>query len=1381
MTTQDQKEIYGAGSGGGGGGRGRGGGGQQIIQQTTVVNQPAPAPYQPTRVDDDEHLRSVSFAKMQYLLCEGEIEGPAYGTSQDTIKERLEKSVYLDGTPLRSLNGTSQFQPEDLVLSYGTNIQDAVPDYDVVETPFDVSRVVKKDIPVSKFLEVPDIGASYKARVLITFQSLYYGDSRGNLLRTTVTYKVQYTDSLGVTRDVTPAGGEVLNGKFSSQFVRQHQFDLEGSSPWNVTVTRVTEDDDDRNNGYAQYGSTFTFSNVTLSLKQKMRYPASAILTLGLRADTYQNIPDVTVHLKGTKVQIPSNYDPETRTYSGLWDGTFATQPAYTNNPAWVFYAIATNERWGLGKYIEPELIDKWTLYDIGRYCDQSVRKNNEGTETEPRFVCNLLLQTAEDAWVVLQQIATIFRGMLYYSGGSIIPVQNRDQNGDGTTIKPVFTFNESNTLTEYSDNGEVSLGNFSYAGVSRRARHTAVLVSYDDEDADYISRVEYLQDDEGLERYGYRALDLRLIGVTSRGQALRAANWALLTEKLLDDTVTFKTNELGSLVRPGDLIEIADPNKTENQARRGGRISGISGNLVTLDSSQTLPNGVSSWTGAKLYFMIRGSEEPRMESGTVTSISGSTVSISAWESTERPLVGDPWLLELGTVTGGVTYRVLTVSEEEQGIYAIAALRHRADIFSTVDTGTPLQDSEQFGITIVKPSAPTITSIKTIYTNEQMHIAVYWTTPSNSITLYGVDTGIDHYTVQYQAYDGITNDSDGHWITIDKVSDNSILIPFTDYDRSSYYKVRVASVTRLNTQSDWSTPEIAEDLFTSSILPDIANTIIDPSYDPTSSALTSTPDVPYINYSEISYVNNTDGSHTFSWIFNGEVPAYIKGVELQVKPKTTPLTSTEAEGLGTVNADGYYVLGEALLDETFTWTLPSPQEFIVRMRFVTYVAEIKGDSYRSVVVSLSDIIPPIPVQFFVSTEVERTTENALRRFSWLLPNTNYTGDLNRYQVRYIAADQVYSSGNDYWNNAFILDSANIPNGQTWFETSLIPPGYWRIMIVAIDNTNFVSGGYAEITIDLNHRLTANIVERVDMRETGFPLIPVIGSPQGLTINNFHPYTGVSTGPFYRAAVEDNLYELNHYGGQIMEFGAGPFQVNTMFYCGADQTALQILIDTPMTYKTYIRKADVDDSVPAYQDAIGISLSRAVTVSKEYMYAHGDTFYAYEHPNLILEQYFYPPTGSGSVILSGGTTVQNNKYWVHMYEPTMDTAVAAYHLHQEGERVEEGFYQIAIIGNAPGTDATLINSSIADIDVVMDYPDIREAFDNIYVPVEGTTISFKNRYRKVVGVSTAFQAKEENTGTSVKVISRTNYSLTLSVTSSPGVPGDGYVDVLVAGY
>ena len=213
------KEIYGAGGGGGKKKKG-GGGGQQVVHHhtTQVVHQPAPRPYVPSRLDDDEFLRSVSFAKLQYLMCEGEIEGPALGDSNDTDKVRLEKSVFVDGTPLRLSDNTIQFEPEDLALTLGTPDQSACPDYDYVETPKTVGRVVQKDLPVSQFIDVPDVGLSYRARVLLTFQNLYLGNSRGDLLRNTVVYKIQYTDDLNVTRDVTPTGGESLTGKFSSQF-----------------------------------------------------------------------------------------------------------------------------------------------------------------------------------------------------------------------------------------------------------------------------------------------------------------------------------------------------------------------------------------------------------------------------------------------------------------------------------------------------------------------------------------------------------------------------------------------------------------------------------------------------------------------------------------------------------------------------------------------------------------------------------------------------------------------------------------------------------------------------------------------------------------------------------------------------------------------------------------------------------------------------------------------------------------------------------------------------------------------------------------------------------------------------------------------------------
>lgn len=1406
MTNENKKpkEIHGAG---GGRRRGGGGGGQQVVHHQTVrtVYQPAPKPYVPTRVDDDEFLRSVSFAKMQYLLCEGEIEGPALGDTDDSLKHKLEKSVFVDGTPLRRGDSTIQFEPEDLVLSTGTPEQSAVPDYDYVESPTTVGRVVLKDLPVSQFIDVPDVGVNYRARVMLTFNNLYVANSRGDIRRTTVVYKIQYTDDLNVTRDVTPAGGESLTGKFSSSFVRQHQFDLEGQPPWNVTVTRVTQDDSDRSNGSTQYGSTFNFENIILSLKQKLRYPCSSILTVGLKADTYNQIPNISLRLKGTKIQVPSNYNPTTREYTGTWDGTFKSQPEYTNNPAWVFYALVTNERWGLGEYIEPALVDKWMLYDIGRYCDQQVRTNNSNTQTEPRFTCNLLLQTAEDAWVVLQQVSSIFRGMLYYSGGTIVPVQNRNRTGDGTEVKPVFLFNESNTISESTDEGAVSKGNFTYSGAARRARHTVVLVSYDDQDQQYENRVEYIADEESLQRFGYRPLDLRLIGVTSRGQALRAANWALLTEKLLDDTVTFKTNELGSVVRPGDLIEIADPNKTENQARRGGRIASISGNTVVLDSSQQLPNGVNGWNGAKLYFMVRGEEYPRMEYGTVSTIqSGIEVTLISWQSAARPLAGDPWLLEMGTSTGGVTYRVLAVSEEDPGIYAVSALRYRGDLYDNVDSGTPLQDSESFELSVIRPSAPTINAAVLTYTSDVVKVVASWTTPNASVERYGLDTMVEEYVLQYQGYSKTTTDRDGVWTTIGDIRNNKLEFSIEDYDEDSNYKIRVAAVTRLGTQSDWSPLFTVVNQLESTPLPSITGTVDDPNFVDPGDGSTA----PQVDASTLSYIPNPDGTHTFFWSFNTALPSYVSGIELEAKPATTALTSTQEQlmGLTAANADGYYVIGNAVLDSNFTWQVPMSkfsstsetvlvapfvQPWTVRMRLTTYIENTKGSSYRAVTMDIKDIVPPTPRDFFVSTEVQRRTEPLLRSFSWIRGygtentslQTGYERDIDNYQIRYITSDQVFSDEEDYWTAGITLDSGVVKHPTQNFETSLVPVGNWKVMIRAFDSSGFASSGFASINIESVGRLPANIVGRFDCRDNRFMGVMLQGTGSTVFIDNFHPYVGNTTGRMYRDDIQDEMYELETGSSgavaQLQPTGvaAGLVQLNSIFHCNADGAALQVAVDTALSYKMYLRKIPLDSLERPQEFSALAPSTRTEGPNNNYIYARGRKNYGYTPLFGVVDQDFYPPDPSIAAVDADGRIVDR---WYHFYEPTVGYVEEPYHQYQDGEKLDEGFYEWALLAFVDTTQTTE-KKVIRDIDFIMDYPDVIEQFEDLFVPAEGLTVNLTRVFREINATSTAFQTSTDTTGTSVQVVDKSPTQIKLKVFQSPGVSGDGFVDLLVAGY
>ena len=424
---------------------------------------------------------------------------------------------------------------------------------------------MRNGLPVAQSVSAPDPVGTYIARVLLTFQGLVRQTDKGDILGAEVDIRIIYTDSNSVSR--TAFDGNV-SGKFSGQFQKEYEFQLEGPSPWRIQVERISDDPGTQEN------SAFNFSTVVLSLNQKLNYPQSSILTLGLRADQYTSLPQVSVELQGLLIEIPSNYDPVNRTYDGDWDGTF--QRAYSNNPAWVLRDLIVNDRYGLGEYIDDQLIDRWVLYEIAQYCDQEVPSNQAG-DTEPRFTCNLILQTSAEAWNVLTQLSSIFRGMLYYTSGTIVAVQDRNKPS-------VYTFNEAYTIEQFDGRGKVSAGNFVYAGAAQRARHTVVLTSWDDPLDNYQPRVEYVADESALDRYGYRPLDLRLMGVTSRGQALRAAQWALLSESLLDDTVTFSVNEIGAAVRPGDIVSIVDPNK--GGRRYGGRIIAVNGDVITLDDA---------------------------------------------------------------------------------------------------------------------------------------------------------------------------------------------------------------------------------------------------------------------------------------------------------------------------------------------------------------------------------------------------------------------------------------------------------------------------------------------------------------------------------------------------------------------------------------------------------------------------------------------------------------------------------------------------------------------------------------------------------------------------------------------------------------------------
>ena len=1116
------KQIHGAGGGGN-------------SQRTKVKQAPKPVIAQ-----DDARLKSISFAKMQFLLCEGDIEGPAFGNN----REGLERSVYLDNTPIRVGSEDPTPQPEDLVFSYGrpADQQSAVPDYNQTALPIAVDQLCSQGVTVAQSVTLQESGKTHYANVLLTFIALQITTvdgkrAKGNTgdVRTyRVDYEIDYVDDLGVVR--TPvasgvAGQGRVDGKFSSNFQRSHEFQLLGTPPWNIRVTRNTVDDDTFNPARQVARSSFNFSSVTVAYDDDLRYPDSSVLTLGVRADNYDQIPNISVDLKGLKVEIPTNASVNadgSLTYSGNWNGLFKTE--WCSDPAWCLRDLILNARYGAGEYINEQFVDKWSLYQISQYCNELVpsdKKNPDGTVIdEPRFSCNLLLQSSGEAWTVLQQFSSIFRGMVYYASSIAVAAQDREKDA-------IFTFNESNTIEQFDDAGQVGLGNFSYSGSARRARHTVCLVSYDDPEDNYEPRIE-----------------------------------ALLSEKLLTDTVAFRTNEIGMALRPGDIIKIADPSKSG--VRAGGRITGVQGNLITVDYlPPDPPGGLTGSTFSWMYNLpdagLDGTNQPRLESSTVlgsftpgtsdwengfaacinppnpnapygssdagTYVSGTWVSIcfdvndpifdpgitpfdnadiqprseiSSGDSNtiiidgnggHPPEVNNPFLLEFPNLSAQ-EFRVLTVTQEEEGIFAITGLRYRSDIYDKVDFGTPLNEDKDYFYNPVNPGPPQQVVAQVIWDNGQAKISIRWTPPRISSTLFGFNLEVRYYRVQWQSGtvdSGVITWSES-WIELPPQADDRELVAIEQLAVDDKFRVRIAAVSRVGIQSKWSTYVTAEDIDVWFPMPDISVGTV------------------------LTFANQSSGGQLLTWNFGGmALPPYVSGVQLDVSPNRA-LTTVEKDGLrppipgtDTPPNHGIYIYGDYPLEEYAITIFHADTNWNCRIHFLTFVQGLEGETYATVTVTRDDLVPPEPDLFTVVTDSDKESIAPMRRFSWALPTSEISTvsvdalsllksqqespslqtitsnwplgkvtDIIQFLVRYKAGF------NNTWAQGVSLFADGVPGDQRYFETELFDGGTWTVMIRSVDRTGWVSDDQAAIIVNLGDAIPTNVVETFDARADGWP-------------------------------------------------------------------------------------------------------------------------------------------------------------------------------------------------------------------------------------------------------------------------------------------------------
>lgn len=593
-------------------------------------------------VEAPDSLRSRDYVRVLGVLSSGPVFGP-------TDSAHPLRCLYLDDTPVEASDGTRNFKDLAIFFLPGTVDQSYIPGFQSAESASSVNVQVEAATPWTQTITDTTADA---VRITVSLPAIYkQNTSNGDITGTVVTLKIQRKNSGGSFTDILTNS---IDGKQRSTYKRSYRIPLPaGTGPWDIRVVRITGD----STSSALQNDTYVDA-YSLIYEGKFSYPYSALCGIDINAEQFSRVPLIAADMKGLLVRVPSNYDPETRAYTGAWDGTFSA-PTWTNNPAWVFFDLLTHPRYGLGKFIPEASVDKWTLYRIAQYCDELVDDGDGGEE--PRFTCNLVLQTRQEALKVMSDLASIFRGLVYFAAGLITPTQDAPAD-------PVAHFTRANVVE----------GQFLYRGSARRARHTVALVTWNDlEDLGRL-KTEYVEDSDAVERYGVRELNLTGFGCTSRGQAHRIGKWALATEQRETDTVVFRASLEAAVVVPGDIIETSDPARAGRGM--GGRIHSATTSSVVLDRSVLLEGGETY--ELSVYPPDGGAPVTRAVTtgaGTVSTLAVSPAFAAA------PPAQSVWLLKASNLQPE-TWRVISVAETDNPLeYEVTALQHDPTKYAFVE------------------------------------------------------------------------------------------------------------------------------------------------------------------------------------------------------------------------------------------------------------------------------------------------------------------------------------------------------------------------------------------------------------------------------------------------------------------------------------------------------------------------------------------------------------------------------------------------------------------------------------------------------------------------------------------------------------------------
>ncbi|MFG8002851.1 phage tail protein, partial [Pseudomonas aeruginosa] len=705
--------------------------GADVQQHLTGRKGGSSKPKQPSIARDS--LQSVATAKLLLAVGEGEFaEGPS------------DQDIYLDNTPLMDASGNVNFPNVKWEWRSGSVDQDYIPGIPSVENETTVNVELRSDIPWVRSVTNTQLSA---VRLRFAWPALQKQESSGDVNGYRIEYAVDVSTDGGAYQQVLL---DAVDGKTTSRYERSQRIDLPAATTgWQVRVRRITP-----NQNSSLIADTMLIAGLTEVIDAKLRYPNTALLYIEFSAEQFSNIPAVTVECKARKVQVPTTYDPELRTYTGVWDGSFKS--AWTNNPAWITYDISTNARFGLGKRIKPWMVDKWELYKIAQYCDQLVPDGKGGQE--PRFLCDLNLQSRSQAWTLLRDIAAIYRGMSYWAQGQLVSQADMPRTADFD-----YVFTRANVID----------GKMTYGAASARTRYSRALVSYDNPANNYDTDVTGYSDAPLLRRYGDNPVELSAIGCTRESEAQRRGKWAVLTS-VQDRTITFATGMEGRIPLPGYIIPVADSLLAGREI--GGRISAVAGRVVTLDRV------TQAKAGDRLIINLPSG---RAEGRTVQSVNGKAVTVTAAYS-ETPEPKLCWALDADDLAVQL-YRVMSTKRDENGQWTINGLQYEPSKFDHIDTGARLEERPISIIPVTTVQPPASVTLSSRWTIDQ-GLAV----STMTITWPAVEGAV--------AYDVEWKKDSGNWIRLPRAGTTSVDVTGI---YAGGYLARVRAVSAFDITSVW--------------------------------------------------------------------------------------------------------------------------------------------------------------------------------------------------------------------------------------------------------------------------------------------------------------------------------------------------------------------------------------------------------------------------------------------------------------------------------------------------------------------------------------------------------------------------------------------------